>query len=184
MLRIPDTVGDDIVLSRVGLLAYYFGTTDPNGALICNGRTIKYSEYPLLVEHLNTVKQTGNPRGDVAIPDLRGYFLRGLGGNSSSIDKEQTDAIRNMTGEAGYGLEEGAFATGVFRLGRLGVGVPGSHADWSFSFDASRVVPTANENRPLNKAYNIVIFTGVMKKKSDTILNFIRFYTSKILKRR
>ena len=188
MLRSPDTVGNDLLEARVGLLAYYFGDSDPNGALICNGRTIKYADYPLLVVHLNTIKQTGNPKADVSIPDLRGMFLRGLGGSSGKLDQTQTDAIRNITGwhaMSGESWIASSYAQGAFYYASWGRYPGSAKTDWDnciAMFDASRVVPTANENRPVNKAYNIVIFTGSMKKKSKEFLIVFKVYTSNSFK--
>jgi hypothetical protein len=53
------------------------------------------------------------------VPDLRGRFLRGLGGNSAGLGVNQGDAIRNMTGEARGALSDGGAggADGVFRTG-------------------------------------------------------------------
>lgn len=98
MLRAPESAGGDILEAGLGKLMHYYGTNDPKDALICDGRVIKYSDYPELVEHLNTVAQTGNHRGDIAIPDLRGMFLRGVGGNSAKMNTKQGDAIVNITG--------------------------------------------------------------------------------------
>lgn len=36
-----------------------------------------------------------------SVPDYRGLFLRGFGGNSSSLGSTQGDAIRNITGNLG-----------------------------------------------------------------------------------
>lgn len=174
MLRSPETIGDDILETQVGTLAYYYGTTDPQNALICNGRTIRYSDYPLLVNHLNNIKQTGNPRADVQIPDCRGYFLRGLGGHSAKLGVPQTDAIRNVTGAFGQWASSGH---GPFRYtqdSRLHESIrSGATTNNVIDFDLSRVVPTAEENRPINIAYNIIIFTGSMKKNLQFNLHFI-----------
>jgi len=72
----------------------------------------------------------------------------------------QGDAIRNITGswgspsfgsvEAFYGTASGAFVKGA-RVNDMATN-GGSYAASLSSFDASRVVPTANENRPRNVA--------------------------------
>ena len=95
------------------------------------------------------------------MPDLRGLFLRGHGGNSAALGVQQGDAIRNITGEFG------AKARGMWRTETSGVfassGTGGGSHDsdgWGteyFQFDASRVVPTADENRPVNTAVRFLV---------------------------
>lgn len=171
MLRLPEVKTNNE--ERVGVIEYYYGTEDPPFALICDGRKIKYQDYPLLVEHLNTVNQTGNPRADVNIPDLRGYFLRGLGGKSEKMNIEQLDAIVNITGKFPDGDSNSghdAHFQGAFYASYKEGSKPGkSSIDWDNPwayFDASRVVRTANEVRPINKAFNIIITHGE-KPKND-----------------
>ena len=105
-------------------------------------------------------------------PDFRGLFLRGFGSQASShygvvthasgnLMTIQGDAIRNMTGRA-TSVEmgdpgHGSWATGVF-INDTYSGWEGSGdgsdrgASYVINFDASRAVPTANENRPVNMA--------------------------------
>lgn len=173
MLRLPESAGGEILEAGLGKLMHYYGTVDPKDALICDGRIIKYVDYPELVEHLNTVAQTGNPRNDIAIPDLRGMFLRGVGGNSGKMNTVQENAIINITGSAPwetkyfYGSDyRGALYEDGPDTGR-GVSAGNDYNNCRLFFDASRVVPTANEIRPVNVAYNIVIGTGRIGKKSD-----------------
>ena len=94
-------------------------------------------------------------------PDLRGLFLRGHGGNSAALGVQQGDAIRNVTGTfdarvAGMWRE----GTGPFRVGGGGgqkVAVDGYGYPYDVSFDLSRCVPTASENRPVNTAVRYLI---------------------------
>jgi len=100
--------------------------------------------------------------------DLRGEFIRawdaGRGLDSGrALGTVQGDAIRNITGKLGYvtggwflwpnhGIEtSGAFQNDGVR-GLLNT-VPNDNTPvFSASFDASRSVPTASENRPHNIA--------------------------------
>lgn len=98
------------------------------------------------------------------MPDFRGLFLRGVGGNSAGLGVTQGDAIRNITGNTGHGaIEEGPSAnpnviSGAFYYGgTASMGGVGEGQDWILGFDASRVVPTANENRPINRAVRYLI---------------------------
>ncbi|HGJ5881912.1 hypothetical protein [Arsenophonus sp.] len=77
----------------------------------------------------------------------------------------QGDAIRNITGRIGYARQGwGAppvLADGAFRIDKKhNAAVHGGESDdWGAvsSFNASRVVPTANENRPRNIAFNYIV---------------------------
>ena len=101
------------------------------------------------------------------VPDYRGLFLRGHGSQASShygvvthqsggLGQLQGDAIRNITGDIGWtknggnGAIEYVSSQPEFDL-RNGSG-------WYLArLNASRVVPTANENRPINKAVRYLI---------------------------
>lgn len=170
MLRIAEMPTNNE--ERVGVMEYYYGTSDPPFGLICDGRKITYTTYPKLTEWLNTVNQTGNPRADVNIPDCRGYFLRGVGGNSARFNTEQLDAIVNITGQAPNGdsnSDHDALFKGAFYVSYKSGSTAGkSSIDWDNPmeyFDASRVVRTANEVRPINKAYNVIITHGEKSTK-------------------
>lgn len=92
-------------------------------------------------------------------PDLRGLFLRGHGGNSAALGVQQNDAIRNITGS--FGQHSSASAGGVFyRTGGCAEDIRSSYGTWSgngVGFDLSRVVPTAEENRPVNQAVRYLV---------------------------
>ena len=123
---------------------------DMDNWLECNGQSISPSVYPELFAVV------GN-----SVPDLRGLFLRGHGGNSAALGVQQGDAIRNVTGTfdarvAGMWRE----GTGPFRVGGGGgqkVAVDGYGYPYDVSFDLSRCVPTASENRPVNTAVRYLI---------------------------
>ncbi|GAB1255380.1 phage tail protein [Desulfovibrio falkowii] len=117
---------------------------DMDNWLECNGQSISQSVYPELFAVVGP-----------QVPDLRGLFLRGLGGNSAALGVQQGDAIRNITGTfGGHAIGwKGGWGSGPFyswNSGDRGSGGNGQGTSWGF--DASRVVPTADENRPVNTA--------------------------------
>ena len=109
------------------------------------------------------------------LTDTRGEFIRiwddGRGVDSGrDLLSPQSDAIRNITGTIGNGgfdpygiflagLTDGAF-TNINRT-TLNYVQPNGNAvtdrSDSVRFDASRVVPTASENRPRNIAFNFLV---------------------------
>lgn len=121
-----------------------------------NGASFSAATYPKLAK-----VWTG-----LVIPDMRGEFPRiwddGRGVDSGrTLLSAQGDAIRNITGSLNgvvnyqSGISAGAFTNPSsgssvnLTTGQSGVGNP--------NFDASRVVPTANENRPRNIAFNFLV---------------------------
>ncbi|WP_334469480.1 phage tail protein [Arsenophonus sp. PmNCSU2021_1] len=134
--------------------------TAPAGYLICNGQTFTKADYPELA--------LAYPSGK--LPNLYGEFIRGLDLEGKvdpgrKILTHQGDAIRNITGRIGYARQGwGAppvWADGVFFIdsnhnARV---AGGENDDWGSvaSFNASRVVPTANENRPRNVAFLYIV---------------------------
>ena len=69
----------------------------------------------------------------------------------------QGDAIRNIAGDLG-GTESRSPINGAFSRGKYNGGFNGNGGRiYATNFDASRVVPTANENRPKNIALMYII---------------------------
>ena len=93
------------------------------------------------------------------MPDLRGLFLRGHGGSSEALGIKQGDAIRNFSGKFGA-IGNGGVASGPFSYTNYtvayGTEVLKSYGR-QYTFDISKVVPTAEENRPVNMAVRYLI---------------------------
>ena len=142
----------------IGTIMPWASTSNPDDGtwLECNGQSC--SAYPELVAVL----------GRANVPDYRGVFLRGYGSRTSShygtvthqsgaLGELQGDAIRNITGSMATSM---SYADGklfqmsyVIRTFDRDGGGPVN----ATSFDASRVIPTANENRPINMAVRYFI---------------------------
>ena len=96
----------------------------------------------------------------IRLPDTRGDYERNTGGGTmANVGQWHGDAIRNLTGQAGYvptgrgGLNAGPITVGsgtlyVAEHSRSNFYV-GAHEGWAgyLYFDASRLSPTAAENR-------------------------------------
>ena len=142
-------------------LSYPSQKTIPAGFLLADGRSLKKSEY---TELFDVIGYTYGGSGDnFSLPNFAdGKFMRGIGGNAAALGTAQQDAIRNITGslppyDAGTlpaNIERGAFKT-VAGGGAIPTGTQGVRAYQIF--DASLVVPTANENRPYNMAVVVII---------------------------
>ena len=154
----------------IGVPLPWPNTQLPAGWFECNGSMFNKNQFPKLA--------AAYPSGK--LPDLRGEFIRGWD-NTRGVDPQrgilsyQNDAIRNIKG----GLPTGNFkallghekieqgdkngAISTLSAGDDYVASSASSANprklryLFFDFDASRVVPTANENRPRNIAFMYIV---------------------------
>ena len=153
----------------VGTVITWASANNPNENgtwLECNGQSC--TAYPDLVKVL----------GSDTVPDYRGVFLRGVGSvtsthygtvqhQSNGLGELQGDAIRNIYGRfvvddiIGYGGYGNEFPpNGAFKVVGSANYDARSHDTWAghlLSFNASYVVPTANEDRPINRAVRYFI---------------------------
>ena len=112
-----------------------------------------------------TVSDYAALTGKNTLPNTAGRFLRDIGGNAPALGENQGDAIRNITGQFYYSeLAANARAgNGAFRNIKIGTSrhEPDNNAENNetngWDFDASREVPTAVENRPINTGVNFFI---------------------------
>ncbi|QSX53805.1 tail fiber protein [Escherichia coli] len=142
----------------VGVPVPWPSATPPTGWLKCNGAAFSAEEYPELAKVYPTNK----------LPDLRGEFIRGWD-DGRGVDagrqllSSQGDAIRNIEGfaDGGIGMSfdaiRGAFYDAGTRSARMPNNTTTIDKTDDLGFDASRVVPTANENRPRNIAFNYIV---------------------------
>lgn len=141
----------------------YAGDSIPNNYMLCDGRELSKTEYPQLFNAVGTIYGESADTLSFKIPDLRGCFTRCVGGNASALGVKQGDAIRNIVGTADglrRNLSGGYSGIDAFRLASGGWTGDSNNGgtDWlRLTFDASRVVPTAEENRPINMALSYAI---------------------------
>lgn len=149
----------------VGTIITYPVSSIPTHCLECNGATISRETYPELFSAIGTTYGAGDGSTTFKIPDFRDCFLRGANGtNAEAIGTAQGDAIRNITAGLFTNHSLGLFntdgASGAITLNSdLRPTVPGTAGTYAsgFNFDASLVVPTAVENRPVNFAVKFCI---------------------------
>lgn len=130
----------------------------PPGFLAMTGQSFNAATYPNLAIAYPAL----------VLPDMRAEFIRGWD-NGRGIDpgrailSGQSDAIRNLTGLAnGIYYAAGSTGNGVFSINsaptfQLTSAAGNSQFSSPLSFDASRVVPTAAENRPRNIPFNYIV---------------------------
>lgn len=164
LLNVDDLAG----MIPSGAVMYFAGQTAPAGWLKANGAAVSRTAYAALFAAIGTTYGTGDGRTTFNLPDLRGEFVRGWDDGRGidsrrALGSAQSDAIRNITGKLDSGqnqaeqLFDNVITSGAFEKEQ-------ATKQWTFdsnargaavtavTFDASRVVPTANENRPRNIA--------------------------------
>lgn len=143
--------------------------TPPAGTLVADGSEVSREAYAKLFAIFGTQYGSGDGVSTFALPDWRDEFPR-FSGASRAVLTAQEDAIRNITGEVNftstvgsgtiiygphvdiYSAEGGAFDAindGSYAYITAGDG----KGKRGLRLDASRVVPTADENRPRNVAF-------------------------------
>ena len=125
--------------------------------LECNGQSISKTVYPELFALVGG-----------QVPDLRGLFLRGHGGNSAGLGEQQGHAMRDISASGNISVGFGGYlsGSGIFKpVGSHKVTVIRGTWDnnWSstnYGLDLSAGgVPVANEVRPDNQAVRYLIRT-------------------------
>lgn len=149
--RLPDLSRTDI-----GITAWFPSDRIPTGWLAFDDIRTRVTEtaYPELYRLL-----TGKYGSIQNVPQAEDRFIRNAG-NGLAVGTKQGDAIRNITGKIDSGSRsteqlfdtatpEGAFGIDKARKNwTYDAGDGGNDRPSALTFDASRVVPTADENRP------------------------------------
>lgn len=149
--RLPDLSRTDI-----GITAWFPSDRIPTGWLAFDDIRERVTEtaYPELYRLL-----TGKYGSIRNVPQAEDRFIRNAG-NGLAVGTKQGDAIRNITGKIDSGsrsteqlfdtaIPEGAFGIDKARKNwTYDAGDGGNDRPSVLTFDASRVVPTADENRP------------------------------------
>ena len=146
------------VLTPVGEIVYFYGDVAPDNYLPIDGTHWSKTTYSELWDAIEGKTNVSSDTNDFWIENAESHFIRGASSNNI-LGSKQEDAIRNITGSFNAAMRASAYATGAFELGsNEGAGISGSAGNqYIRTFDASRVVPTANENRPINISYLICI---------------------------
>lgn len=134
--------------------------------LLCNGQAVSRETYSALYAIIGTNFGSGDGVTTFNVPDYRGKFLRGLGGDSAAdIYTTQAEGLPNITGtfnpDGLYSNENisGAFFNSGARA-RRAVGSGTDNSSYQINFDASRssaIYGASNHVTPVNMAVNYFI---------------------------
>jgi microcystin-dependent protein len=151
-----------------GAVMTFAMNTAPSGWLKADGSAVSRATYAVLFTAIGTTFGAGDGSTTFNLPDMRGEFARGWDDgrgvdSGRAFGSAQGDAIRNITGFFSLSQLSNADQYGASQGGAIDIvsptfsnrsgansGTDGGQND--VSFDASRVVPTASENRPRNIA--------------------------------
>lgn len=150
--------------TAAGVVQAYGGTTAPTGWLLCDGTSLLRSQYTDLFTNIGTAYGTIDS-DHFNIPDLRGYFLRGVSG-SSNTDPDKTSrtpsATGGSTGNNVGSVQQSAFASHTHTKS-MGPNAS-NNSNNPLSSDATapnRTMTTdatgGNETRPVNVYVNYII---------------------------
>ena len=151
----------DLTRSDVGMTAYFTVDNIPNGWIAFDDiANVTEQRYPELYRHL-----VGKYGSIASVPKVADRFLRNAG-NGLSVGQTQDDAIRNITGRFGpldndlksylKTMLDGAFYL-IEEEQYFGLNGSWNNNNPLVGFDASKVVPTADENRPKSLALKLCI---------------------------
>ena len=178
-------------LLKIGCPMYWRSTTLPENFAWVNGDLVLFEDWPEFAAVYNAGGFSGmvlpynadsatiaanlgkfrpnaaNPTG-LYLPSCGEQFFRAWGqGAGREAGSAQGDAARNISANAPYlsTNQIGAQAEGAFSwhtlIGPLTLITYETEASGGLSFESSRVVPTAEENRPVNVALPVCIYLGL-----------------------
>lgn len=130
---------------------------------LCNGQEVNRNTYADLFAIIGTNFGAGNGVTTFNLPDYRGKFLRGFGGDSASnIYTTQAEGLPNITGNVDFTRCQINSANGAFRLteSRTAIGANSNVPTGLVSFDASRsnsIYGASDHVTPINQAINYFI---------------------------
>ena len=177
-------------LLKIGCPMYWRSTTLPEGFAWVNGDLVLFEDRPefeevylaggfegMLLEANATSEQIAanlgkfrkHPNGlGLYLPSCGEQFFRAwTGGGGREAGEWQADAIRNIIGQLvsiwSYqdALPGGTGALSWTTSGEGGFTANSKSTMQGITFDASRIVPTATENRPVNVAIPVILYLGL-----------------------
>ena len=155
-------------LYQVGDIKVSLQKQNHNNWLLCNGQAVSRSDYEDLFNLIGTNFGAGDGITTFNLPDYRGKFLRGLGGNSAAdIYTTQSEGLPNISGRIWTSRNSSinsSFATGAFYMNTQnatgnGTGNTASQS-WTVYMDASRsskIYGASDHVTPINQAVNYFI---------------------------
>jgi microcystin-dependent protein len=127
-----------------GSITPFAGDVDvslPDGYLVCDGRSVRINDYPELYDAIGT-NWGGDGSTTFRLPDLRGYFLRGVA-DASTVDPGKNS--RGSRNGSNSGNRVGSFQDDEFKSHNHGVTDPGHTHDYRDKSNNSEQSDNAND---------------------------------------
>tara|TARA_R110001606_G_scaffold141321_2_gene280485 strand:- start:15717 stop:16886 length:1170 start_codon:yes stop_codon:yes gene_type:complete len=141
-----DISGGTDTINPVGSIIMFASHSIPVGYLLCNGSSISRIVYPKLFATIGTIYGSGDGSTTFNLPDLRGKFTRGVGGNSLALGVTQLDELKSHRHTSGwYGPRGASGTTNTFA------------SNSSIYSTVYTGYVGGNETRPINIALNYII---------------------------
>src|SRR5574344_2586275 len=135
-----------------------------DGFLLCDGAEMSRTDYAALFAKIGTTFGVGDDETTFNLPDYRGYFLRGLGGNSETdfataqLDQLQGHSHNFDIRQDVYGSGDGPSITQTNGADEgLCPNSPHFHIYEPITYGNYGEVRIGTETRPINKAINFFI---------------------------
>lgn len=146
-------------LIPIGTITPSVKTANYGNWLLCNGQAVSRTTYADLFALIGVNFGAGDGTTTFNVPDYRGKFLRGLGGDAAEdIYTTQAEGLPNITGSFGidntHTSSSGAFYYGTPRQTSLSSSSSNGYTEY---FDASRsnaIYGASNHVTPVNQAVN------------------------------
>lgn len=151
--RIKDKTG---YVMPVGTVLPYFGTTAPQGWLLCDGAAISRSTYNELFTVIGTSCGYGNNSTTFNLPDLRGMFLRGVDGTAGNDPDKTSRTALNTGGNTGNNI--GSYQGDAAKISAAGASQNQAGSDLVRKSSGTSFADVhGNETRPINVYVNFII---------------------------
>lgn len=162
-------------INYIGDLKKSLQTTNHGMWLLCNGQAVSRTTYSKLFDLIGVTFGSGDGTTTFNVPDYRGKFLRGFGGDSAaSFAETQSEGLPNITGrynarcllntDNGYeAVSDGAFYKATLAVHQSAAGTDDTTHSAAIGFDASQsnsIYGSSQHVTPINQAANIFIFSG------------------------
>lgn len=154
-------------LLPTGAVVPYSGASAPDGYLLCDGTSYARTTYPDLFSAIGTAYGTADG-SHFNVPDMRGYFMRGVTGASSKDPDASTRTAAATGGNTGNNVGSiQADQVGPLTLSMSGGAVGGGttgNPQHVVQSDSTGLTMTTNSNgtsetRPANLYFNFIVKT-------------------------
>lgn len=107
---------ESVISGAIGQYIFTAADEPPAHTLEANGAAVSRTTYAKLFAVLGTLYGSGDGSTTFNLPDMRGRFIRGTGGNAAALGTAQAEGLPNLSGSIGqiwqrsYSVNSGVFS--------------------------------------------------------------------------